>query len=131
MRVIKAILLLAFFFVSMLFFVQNDAILQTPLVLKLGAFGLAAETPAVPFYIVLLMAFFLGGLIVSLYFLAEKVRLAATARRLSNKIKALEKQLANVATAAQSATPEYAKSSSSVSVASGESAADAGEHGGA
>ena len=39
MRVIKVLFLLVFFFVCMLFFVQNTAILETALLLKLGAFG--------------------------------------------------------------------------------------------
>ena len=124
MRVIKVLFLLAFFFVCMLFFVQNTAILETPLVLKLGAFGLHAETPGVPFYVVLLMAFVLGGLFATLYFLAEKVRLAAHARGLNNKIKALEKQVS--AAAAKPSSPSYAAPAPSMSAASS-SAATASE----
>jgi len=117
MRVIKVLFLLAFFFVCMLFFVQNTAILETPLVLKLGAFGLHAETPGVPFYVVLLLAFVLGGLFSTLYFLAERIRFAAHSRGLSNKIKALEKQVAT-ATAHKPSVPSYAASTSSVSTSS-------------
>lgn len=122
MRVIKVLFLLAFFFVCMLFFVQNTTILETPLVLKLGAFGWAVESPGVPFYVVLLLSFVVGGLFATLYFLAEKVRLAAVTRSLNNKIKALEKQLANVAAAAKPTAPSYAMSApASVNAASTES----------
>lgn len=114
MRVIKVLFLLAFFFVCMLFFVQNTAILETPLVLKLGAFGLYGETPGVPFYVVLLLAFVLGGLFSTLYFLAERIRFAAHSRSLNNKIKALEKQATSAVTA-RPATPSYAASTTSVS----------------
>jgi uncharacterized membrane protein YciS (DUF1049 family) len=94
MRVIKVLFLLVFFFVCMLFFVQNTAILETPLLLKLGAFGYLVQSPAVPFYVVLLIAFVAGGLFCTLYFLAEKVRLATSVRSLQNKVNAMEKQLA-------------------------------------
>ena len=94
MRVIKVLFLLVFFFVCMLFFVQNTAILETPLLLKLGAFGYMVQSPAVPFYVVLLIAFVAGGLFCTLYFLAEKVRLATSVRSLQNKVNAMEKQLA-------------------------------------
>ena len=94
MRVIKVLFLLVFFFVCMLFFVQNTAILETPLLLKLGAFGYMVQCPAVPFYVVLLIAFVAGGLFCTLYFLAEKVRLATSVRSLQNKVNAMEKQLA-------------------------------------
>ena len=100
MRVIKVLFLLAFFFFCMLFFVQNTAILETPLLLKIQVFGMHAETAAVPFYVVLLMAFVAGGLFCTLYFLAEKVRLSASVRSLQNKVNAMEKQLA-----AKAATP--------------------------
>jgi lipopolysaccharide assembly protein A len=121
MRVIKVLFLLAFFFVCMLFFVQNTAILETPLVLKLEAFGLHAATPGVAFYIVLLLAFVLGGLFATLYFLAEKIRLSAAAHSLSNKVKALEKQVA-AATPAKSASPSYASSTTSLSTSASPSA---------
>lgn len=113
MRVIKVLFLLAFFFVCMLFFVQNTAILETPLLLKLGAFGFYAESPAVPFYVVLLLAFVAGGLFCTLYFLAEKVRLATSVRSLQNKVNAMEKQLAQKKTVASPlVTPGYAAAAS-------------------
>ncbi|MEA4857336.1 LapA family protein [Solidesulfovibrio sp.] len=111
MRVIKVLFLLVFFFVCMLFFVQNTAILETPLLLKLGAFGFMVQSPAVPFYVVLLIAFVAGGLFCTLYFLAEKVRLATSVRSLQNKVNAMEKQLAlqkKSTVAAPLVTPSYA-----------------------
>ncbi len=113
MRVIKVLFLLAFFFVCMLFFVQNTTILETPLVLKLGAFGYQVQSPGVPFYVTLLVAFVAGGLFCTLYFLAEKVRLATSVRSLQNKVNAMEKQLAQKKTTVASplVTPSYATTS--------------------
>jgi lipopolysaccharide assembly protein A len=123
MRVIKVLFLLVFFFVCMLFFVQNTAILETPLLLKLGAFGFQVESPAVPFYVVLLLAFVAGGLFSTLYFLVEKVRLSAGMRSLQNKVNAMEKQLAQKPSSSMS-IPSYASSPtpSVTSSATGESA---------
>lgn len=115
MRVIKVLFLLAFFFFCMLFFVQNTAILETPLLLKIQVFGMHAETAAVPFYVVLLMAFVAGGLFCTLYFLAEKVRLSASVRSLQNKVNAMEKQLAvqkKTTVASPLVTPNYAAAAS-------------------
>jgi putative membrane protein len=108
MRVIKVLFLLAFFFVCMLFFVQNTAILETPLLLKLGAFGYQVQTPGVPFYVVLLLSFVAGGLFSTLYFLAEKVRLAAGMRSLQNKVNALEKQMAQYKKSSVATPPSFA-----------------------
>jgi putative membrane protein len=115
MRVIKVLFLLVFFFVCMLFFVQNTAILETPLLLKLGAFGYMVQSPAVPFYVVLLIAFVAGGLFCTLYFLAEKVRLATSVRSLQNKVNAMEKQMAaqkKSTVAAPIVAPSYTAASS-------------------
>jgi len=126
MRVIKVIFLLAFFFLCMLFFVQNTAMLETPLLLKLAVFGFKAETPAVPFYVVLLLAFVLGGLFATLYFLAEKVRIATGMRSLQNKVNAMEKQLAQKKpTTTPLGTPSY--TAVSMPSASAPIAASAGE----
>ncbi|MFU2208007.1 LapA family protein [Solidesulfovibrio sp. C21] len=115
MRVIKVLFLLAFFFFCMLFFVQNTAILETPLLLKLEVFGLHAETAAVPFYVVLLLSFVAGGFFCTLYFLAEKVRLASSVRSLQNKVNAMEKQLAQKKSTVASplVTPNYAAATAS------------------
>lgn len=97
MRFIKVLILLVFFFVCMLFFVQNTTTLETPLVLRLSAFGLSAESPGAPFYVVLLLSFVAGGLFSTIYFLVEKIRLSAQVRKLSAKVRSLEEK--------QSATP--------------------------
>ena len=127
MRVIKVLFLLVFFFFCMLFFVQNTAILETPLLLKIDLFGHHVESAAVPFYVVLLLAFVAGGLFCTLYFLAEKVRLASSVRSLQNKVNAMEKQMAQrkppVATPPL-VTPNYA-AAAPASVSTPETKSDA------
>jgi len=126
MRFVKVLILLVFFFVCMLFFVQNTTTLETPLVLKLSAFGLSAESPGAPFYVVLLLAFVAGGLFASVYFLFEKIRLTAQLRNLANKVKSLEKQLASVASAAMP-TSGFAVSAPTLSTSETPASGDADE----
>ena len=76
--------------------------------LKLGAFGYMVQTPGVPFYVVLLLSFVAGGLFATLYFLAEKVRLASGMRSLQNKVNALEKQMAQQKKSTVATPPSFA-----------------------
>jgi len=130
MRFVKVLILLVFFFVCMLFFVQNTTTLEAPLVLKLSAFGFSAETPGAPFYVVLLLAFVVGGLFASIYFLCEKIRLSAQIRKLNGKVKSLEQQLASVASAAMPMSGFTASTTSAGTPAAG-SADESDEHQGA
>ena len=51
MRYLKVLGLVALFFFSMLFFVQNHEVLISVITLKLEVFGMAYQTEAVPFYL--------------------------------------------------------------------------------
>lgn len=95
MRVVKVLLLIAFFFVCMVFFVQNTQMLATPLLLKMDVFGLSAETPSVPFYVVVLLAFVTGGFFSLVYFAADRIRLNSLIRQGEKRIKALEAEVAS------------------------------------
>jgi len=92
MRVVKVLFLILFFFFCMLFFVQNTEMLATPLVLKLDVFSWSAASTPTPFYVVLLISFVVGGLFATLYFIAERMRLAGKVKELSAKVASLESQ---------------------------------------
>ncbi len=94
MRVVKVFVLIVFFFFCMIFFVQNTAMLSTPLVLKMDVFSLSYASPEVPFYVVLLLAFVVGGLFSLAYFILERVRLGNKVKEQAGRIAALEKELA-------------------------------------
>jgi lipopolysaccharide assembly protein A len=89
MRVVKVLFLILFFFVCMLFFVQNTQMLATPLELKLEVFSWSMSTTPTPFYVVMLLSFVIGGIFATLYFMAERFRL-------NGKVKALEGQVASL-----------------------------------
>ncbi len=88
MRVVKVLLLILFFFVCMLFFVQNTQMLSTPLELKLEVFSWRWASTPTPFYVVLLLSFVIGGIFATLYFVGERMRL-------NGKVKALQAQAAS------------------------------------
>ena len=99
MRVVKVLFLILFFFVCMLFFVQNTQMLSTPLELKLDVFSMSWSTTPTPFYVALLLSFVIGGVFATLYFMAERFRL-------NGKVKALEGQVASLGR--QSGASSYA-----------------------
>ena len=93
MRYLKVIILVAIFFFSMLFFVQNTELLSTSLVLKLDLLGNHYESQEVPIYLLILMAFVLGAFFALFYFLAEKIKLSQQLRSYKNKVADLEKEV--------------------------------------
>jgi len=128
----------------MIFFVQNTAILSTPLLLKMDVFSLSYTSPEAPFYVVLLLAFVVGGLFSLCYFVLEKVRMAGVIKAQAARIASLEKELAasksysgvstgaasafSAATYATTATPgqeSYGVASGETSSASGEASGEA------
>jgi uncharacterized integral membrane protein len=93
MRYLKVLALVVFFFFSMLFFVQNTAILSNDLSLKLDLFQLQLQTATFPFYLLILLAFVAGAFLTLAYFFLEKVRLSSKVRAGKAKIASLEKEL--------------------------------------
>ena len=94
MRYIKVILLVLFFFLSMLFFIQNkDTVTQTyELVLSVPLLFNLRSIP-LPFYLIVLGGFLVGALVCICYFLSERFRLSGLVRELRQKNTALEREL--------------------------------------
>lgn len=94
MRYLKVLGLVALFFFSMLFFVQNHDILVQQLALELKVFGWHYQTEAVPFYLIILMSFVVGAVLCTLYFFLERVRLSKQCKQFKKEAAALERELA-------------------------------------
>lgn len=94
MRYLKVLGLVALFFFSMLFFVQNNAALLQELALELKLFGWQYQSEAVPFYLLVLIAFVAGSLLCTLYFFMERVRLSKQYKLCKKENEALERELA-------------------------------------
>lgn len=96
MRYFKVLGLVALFFFSMLFFVQNNAILIQELALELKVFGFHYQTQSVPFYLLILTSFVLGSLLCTFYFFLERIRLSKQCKQLKKEITGLEREVASL-----------------------------------
>lgn len=96
MRYLKVLGLVALFFFSMLFFVQNNATLVQELALQLKVFGWHYQTESVPFYLLILLSFVVGALLCTLYFFLERIRLSKHCKQYKKDIDALERELASL-----------------------------------
>ncbi|SKA71151.1 lipopolysaccharide assembly protein LapA domain-containing protein [Desulfobaculum bizertense] len=93
MRYLKALVLLALFFLTMVLFAQNIEALAHPVELGLNMFGQDLFHIVQPVYFLLLFSFIIGGVICTLYFLFEKCRMGTELRRCRKQIKTLEKEV--------------------------------------
>jgi len=100
MRYLKALLLIAFFFVSMLFFVQNTEDLSRTLVIKLDVFSWNYASTELPIYLMILASFAIGAVAACLYFIADKIKGAAQLREAKSRVASLEKELSQLTTPA-------------------------------
>lgn len=96
MRYLKVLGLVALFFFSMLFFVQNHEILIQELAMELRLFGWHYQSESVPFYLLILMSFVLGSLLCTFYFFLEKMRLSKQCKQLRKEVEAQERELASL-----------------------------------
>lgn len=96
MRYLKVLLLTLFFFVSMVFFIQNNEMLANGLVLKLELFDASFVSRELPFYLVVLLSFVVGSVFSLSYFLAEKVRLNHELKASKTKLAALEQEVTSL-----------------------------------
>lgn len=96
MRYIKVLLLTLFFFVSMVFFIQNNEVLSNELILKLELFDLSFVSRELPFYLVVLLSFVVGSVFSMSYFLGEKIRLSRELKAANAKLAALEQEVTSL-----------------------------------
>ena len=93
MRYVKVLVLVLFFFVAMVFFVQNTEILTKTISLKFSVFALQWSSSPIPIYMYILIAFVLGAIASTLYFAWDKLRMNKEIKRSRDQIKALQTEL--------------------------------------
>lgn len=95
MRYVKVLLLVLVFFLTMVFFFQNQEALSKEMTLKLHLFF---SDPMVsiplPFYFLVLAAFLLGALLTIAVLVWDKFHLSARLMKATWRVRALEKDLA-------------------------------------
>lgn len=115
MRYVKVIVLVLFFFVAMVFFVQNTEILTRSIQLNFSVFGLQWSSSPIPIYLYILIAFVLGVFLTTAYFALDKLRMNKEIKRNRQQIQSMQKELSSLRPgSAQEKSSEPEASSSSV-----------------
>jgi putative membrane protein len=96
MRYIKVLLLTLFFFVSMVFFIQNNQVIASLMVLRIDILGLELVSREMPFYLIVLASFVVGSIFSMMYFLFEKIRLSRELKAAKAKLAILEQEVTSL-----------------------------------
>lgn len=103
MRYIKVLLLVLIFFLSMVFFFQNQEALSKDMVLRMHLFFMPPMSSIpLPFYFLILVAFLLGAMVTFLVLVWDKMHLSARHMKATWRVRSLEKEVSTLK-AAQSA----------------------------
>lgn len=94
MKFFKAIILILFFFISMIFFVQNTETLTQEIIIKIDIFQWwNISSPPSPIYLLILLSFALGASFTTLFFLTERIRLSSIAKKQQKNSNQIQKLL--------------------------------------
>ncbi len=93
MRYVKVLALVLFFFVAMVFFVQNTEILTQSISLKFSVFAFQWTSSPIPIYLYILLAFVLGAVLSTIYFAVDKLRMSKEIKRNRQQIKSMQNEL--------------------------------------
>ncbi len=93
MRYVYSLLILAIFLFSMVFFLQNNEILEKTMSLEFSLFVKTWRSIPLPFYILLLIAFGAGSFVTLCFFFMERVRLGGEVKKCRSRQASLEKEL--------------------------------------
>jgi lipopolysaccharide assembly protein A len=92
-RYLKVLAIVLFFFIGMVFFVQNTPVLSESIQLRLQILGVRWVSIAFPYYMLILIFFVLGALFTLAFLLAEKIRMNRELRACKHRIGALQQEL--------------------------------------
>lgn len=97
MRYVKVLLLVLLIFFSLVFFFQNQAPLSTAMTLKLNLFFIPEMTSIpLPFYFIVIVAFFVGALLAVALLVWDKMHLTARYMKAKWRVSALEREVAKL-----------------------------------
>ncbi|MBG0776540.1 MAG: LapA family protein [Desulfovibrionaceae bacterium] len=93
MRFFKVFLIVLVFFLSMIFFVQNNQVLSQTMSLELNLFVKTWRSIPLPFYFLVLASFVAGAIFCLAYFLIEKMRLTRELKQCRSRLASLEQEV--------------------------------------
>ncbi len=107
MRYFKVLFVIFIFFLSMVFFFQNQAVLSTEMVLHLNLFFLPPMSSiSLPFYFLVLASFLLGAVVAMLALMWDKIQLSTKYMKCTWKVRSLEKEVEKLQTALGPQSPK-------------------------
>ncbi len=97
MRYAKVLVIVLVFFLSMVFFFQNQTALSSEMVLTLNLFFVPPmSSMSLPLYFLVLVAFLLGALVALIILIWDKMNLSARHMKATWRIRTLEKEMATL-----------------------------------
>lgn len=94
MRYVKVLLLAVLFFLALVFFFQNQGALSQDMVLTLNLFFIPPMSSiALPFYFLVLAAFFVGAALTLCFLVWDKVNLSARLMKSKWRVSSLEREV--------------------------------------
>lgn len=96
MRYIKALLVILLFVFGLTFFLQNSQLFTATLSVRFEVLEWGGRSQPIPFYMFILLAFLVGGLISFLYLVADKLKLHKELKHKKARISSLEKELSSL-----------------------------------
>lgn len=97
MRYLRVLILAVFIFLCLVFFFQNQAPLSQEMQMSLNLFFIPPMTSiSLPFYFLLIAAFFVGAILCWLMLLWDRLNISARCMSAKHKAKKLEKQVAEL-----------------------------------
>lgn len=96
MRFVKVFALIVIFFISMLFFIQNNEVLSQAMSLELSVIFQTWRSVPLPMYFLILVAFAVGSLFTLLFFLADKLKAAKQLRECRSRVASLEQEVTSL-----------------------------------
>lgn len=98
MRFLKVLLLIVVFAFGLLFFIQNGKSLETPLALTFSLYygDFTWTGKELPFFVVILAAFVVGGLFATCFLLLDRIRLGCSLVKSKTNLRSAEKEIARL-----------------------------------
>ncbi|MBO4312918.1 MAG: LapA family protein [Desulfovibrio sp.] len=110
MRYIKVFVLACLFFLGLVFFFQNQTVLSQSLMLKLDLFFIKPmESISLPFYFIIIVAFFIGVLLALSFLIWDKMNSSAKLMSSKWEIKKLQKKISAQEKDIEATHAEFAK----------------------
>jgi putative membrane protein len=93
MRYVKVFIVVFLALLGIIFVIENIDILKHPVQLGLNLYVVNLETPPIPLWVIIILSFGLGAVLILIYFLYDQIKQRQTIRQLQQNIEILSEDL--------------------------------------